>query len=102
MIKQRQRDELEDFLLVPERQNRNILKFCEEMAELSEVLLKWVNKEDKNKPPISKIIEEMGDVAFRGDIVMQQFDIEEEVFDRHSEKEEQVYNYYLEKTKEKA
>jgi NTP pyrophosphatase (non-canonical NTP hydrolase) len=101
-LRQKQRDELKRVLLAPERHERNILKLCEEMAELQEVLLKYVNKREDARPPVSKIIEELGDVIFRGQVIADQFDIEENVNERIEEKEEQVYNYYLTKQMEKA
>lgn len=97
MIRQKQRDELHKYLLAPERTERNMLKLCEEMAELQEVILKWVNKTPENRPPLSKLIEEGGDVLFRLEILAYAFDIEYDINTRKDEKEEQVYNWYLAK-----
>lgn len=84
-------------LLQPERHERNLLKLCEEMAELSEVLLKYVNKGEGAKPKVEKIVEELGDVFFRSAVLIRQFDIEDEVLDRTDEKMKQIYEYYQEK-----
>jgi NTP pyrophosphatase (non-canonical NTP hydrolase) len=82
MIGEEQTSELLQFLLEPKRHERNILKLCEEMAELQEVLLKYVNKTPENRPSLDKIVEEMGDVIFRAIILTKQFEIEEEVEER--------------------
>jgi NTP pyrophosphatase (non-canonical NTP hydrolase) len=102
MIKQTQRDELLGFLLDPQRHERNILKLCEEMSELQEVLLKYVNKKAEGKPSITKIVEELGDVLFRSAILSKQFDIEEVVLERAMDKEQQVYEYFTAKQTEKV
>lgn len=81
----------------PERHERNVLKLCEEMAELSEVLLKYVNKGGDNKPKTEKIVEELGDVIFRAAVIIRQFDIRNQVLDRGNFKMEQLHNYYLNK-----
>jgi len=94
---QNQVEALEEVLLNPKRHERNILKLCEEMSELGEVLLKYVNKNKDNKPPIEKIIEELGDVFFRGTVIVEQFDIEEPVINRIDEKRKQLYDYYIKK-----
>jgi NTP pyrophosphatase (non-canonical NTP hydrolase) len=102
MITEEQKEELLGFLLEPKRHERNILKLCEELSELGEILLKYVNKNAANKPPISKIVEELGDVFFRANVLAEQFDITDDILERMDKKGEQVYQYYLEKTKEEA
>lgn len=43
----------------------NYLKLLEELAELTEVIIKRVNKQIQYKPSMEKIIEETGDVLIR-------------------------------------
>jgi NTP pyrophosphatase (non-canonical NTP hydrolase) len=82
------------FLTTEDRRQMNLLKLAEELAELSEVVLKYVNKADGNKPPVDKLTEEIGDVFFRSAVVIKQFDIEDPVLDRLDEKGVQLYEYY--------
>jgi NTP pyrophosphatase (non-canonical NTP hydrolase) len=90
-----QKEALRLFLINPERKDRNIMKCTEELIELSEVLIKTLNKNEQNRPPVSKIIEEIGDVIFRTAVIAEQYNIQEEVFDRIDEKAAQLYKYYL-------
>jgi NTP pyrophosphatase (non-canonical NTP hydrolase) len=95
-ITEEQQEELYRFLTQPERRQKNILKALEEMAELSEVLLKSLTKNEDNAPPLSKVVEETGDVIFRLGIMIRQMKIEEETFERLEEKEARVYEWYQE------
>lgn len=56
---------LTDHLAKTNNKIYNKTKFLEELAELSEVILKHINKHPKHKPEISAITEELGDVLFR-------------------------------------
>lgn len=68
----------------------NILKALEEMAELSEVLLKTLTKKDPAyKPTREKLFEELGDVQFRLAIVNRIFG-EDGVNARIEEKQQQI------------
>lgn len=87
-------DKVLAFLTQPDRHEKNILKMCEEMAELSEVLLKYVNKSPENRPSMGKIVEESGDVLFRLVVLIEQFDIEDAVDKRCDEKADQIYEHY--------
>src|SRR6478735_6474280 len=63
-------------------EEKNILKVVEENLELSEVLVKFITKQPEDKPPIEKIIEEMGDVVARIFVLARQKKITEQVQDR--------------------
>jgi len=70
------------------------LKALEEMSELSECLLKSLTKNGKDKPPLSKIIEEMGDVEVRLNILKHKLGIVKEVGKRYAIKSEEIRKYY--------
>lgn len=72
---------------------RTMLKVVEETTELNEVLIKMVTKREDLKPPIDKVIEEMGDVLFRIAVLAKKMDIEGEVEDRFNEKMAQVIRW---------
>ncbi|XAI97367.1 hypothetical protein [Leptolyngbya phage Lbo-JY46] len=76
--------------------DRNILKVVEETTELNEVLIKFLTKKPDLKPPVEKIIEEMGDVIFRMKVVANHFGINEAVNARIKQKAEQVGNWMKE------
>lgn len=57
--------------------NYNVLKALEEMAELSEKLLKSLTKSSELKPTKKEIIEEIGDVQIRLAVLSHQFGAEE-------------------------
>lgn len=69
------------------------LKVLEEASELSEVLVKCVTKRDKDKPPLEKVIEEMGDLHFRMHVLAHHLKIEDLVKDRMQEKADQLKEY---------
>lgn len=64
------------------RHDYNILKLCEELAELQEVMLKYHLKILENKPPMSAIVDEIGDVMIRIGVFAIQNELEEQVEDR--------------------
>lgn len=72
---------MNEFLKVAKYNNPmyNYTKLAEELAELSEVILKCVNKKDEFKPPIGKLIEEAGDVILRLEILIADKNIESDV-----------------------
>jgi len=74
-----------------------IMKMLEECAELSEVLLKTLTKAEGYKPPLEKIIEEMGDVLFRAKALSRKLGIDDEVEARFQEKGVILNNYLTEK-----
>lgn len=71
-------------------QEKNILKVAEECNELAEVMIKYVLKTPELKPPVSKIIEESGDVIFRIKVVAEMLGIWDDIKDRQKEKASQV------------
>lgn len=66
----------------------------EEMAELNEVLIKTLTKEEKLKPSIDKIIEEAGDLKFRLEVVIDKLQIKDQVDQRFQEKSEQINEWF--------
>lgn len=61
--------------LTPEQ---NVLKLIEELIELQEVMIKYLTKSEAFKPKKEKMIEEMGDVIFRMNIVCDMLGIKRE------------------------
>lgn len=62
---------IEELARVNER-DYNILKFAEELIELSEQLIKSVNKKGSPKAPTDdQIIDELSDVALRGHVYIE-------------------------------
>jgi NTP pyrophosphatase (non-canonical NTP hydrolase) len=70
------------------------LKVIEESSELIEVLIKRVTKSQDLKPPVEKVIEEMGDVIFRMAILAKKLGIEKDVAARIDEKSEQISKWF--------
>lgn len=71
----------------------NLIKTCEELAELQEVLLKRIVKEGGPKsPPNSSIIEEIGDVQIRLDILKEIFG-SDKVTERINQKSKKYISY---------
>lgn len=70
------------------------LKVAEECSELTEVLIKIVTKSERFKPPLDKVIEEMGDVWFRSEILMRKLGIRDQVMQRFHEKGANVAKWY--------
>jgi NTP pyrophosphatase (non-canonical NTP hydrolase) len=73
---------------------RHMMKVLEEFAELSEVLIKTLNKEEKYRPPMAKIIEEMGDVIYRVNNLAKALGITEQVNKRIEAKTAQINEWY--------
>jgi NTP pyrophosphatase (non-canonical NTP hydrolase) len=76
---------------------KNILKVVEETTELNEVLIKFLTKSPELKPPIAKIIEEMGDTIFRMKVIATHFKINDEVNNRVKEKAAQLEEWMSQK-----
>ena len=74
------------------------LKALEEMAELSEILLKSLTKREAMRPPIAKVIEEGGDVLYRLKVLFKSLDIEKQIEKRVQEKAE-IMNRWLKEQK---
>ena len=79
--------------------DRTILKVVEESMELNEVLVKTITKRQDLKPPVEKIIEEMGDLSFRMNVLALKLGIMREVKQREREKFEQVSQWVAENKK---
>lgn len=68
-------------------------KLMEELAELSEVVVKSYIKVEGHKPPIEKVVEEIGDVLLRIDIIIRRLNIEEAVTERIENKLKKLTGY---------
>lgn len=86
-----------DLLVKHIGQDFNILKVVEECAELQEVMIKYLTKNENLKPPLSKIYEEMGDVIFRIIVVSKALGIEDEVQGRIEYKSQMMYDWAVNK-----
>ena len=73
----------------------NRLKLCEELTELTEVLLKYNNKVEAYKPDESKIVEEMGDVILRWFVLVFQMDVEDEIAARVEGKCKKLFKHFV-------
>lgn len=75
--------ELINTLVKTNNSNYNLIKACEELTELQEVLLKKIIKSGSPKEPSDKsIIEEIGDVQIRLDILKKlfgEYEVEERI-----------------------
>lgn len=76
--------------------NFNYVKLAEELAELSEVVLKRYIKKEKNKPPLYKIVEEAGDVILKLRILSRMEDISDDINKRVLFKTEKLLGYIKE------
>lgn len=70
--------------------DKTLLKVAEECNELAEVMIKRVIKQEKYRPPIEKLTEEMGDVLFRVLVAAKALGNEEQVKQRVADKSKQV------------
>jgi NTP pyrophosphatase (non-canonical NTP hydrolase) len=73
----------------------NILKVVEECAELQEVMVKYLTKNESLKPKMEKLSEEMGDVIFRIMVAAKMLGIEDEVQGRMDFKAKQLYTWVV-------
>lgn len=74
--------------------NYNLVKLSEELFELGEVVMKLNNKSLANQPPIAKLIEELGDVKLRIEILSISLNIKPEVKQRVKKKCTELREYY--------
>ena len=74
----------------------NHSKLLEEVLELSEVLIKMINKSGSKAPPKEKLIEELGDVLFRAEVLILKEGLTEKVQERIENKIEQLTGYLIE------
>lgn len=86
-----------DKLISVTTEENTILKLCEELAELQEVLLKYLNKSPKEKPLLSKIVKEISDVEFNLIVLKSRLGLHSFVANNIAEKEKQVTKWYEEK-----
>lgn len=92
-----QAHKLFDFLALTNKNRFNLTKFAEELTELNELCLKYVNKHKEYKPTKDKFIEEIGDVIMRMDVLMKMFGItKEEIHTRVLYKANKILQYIKE------
>ena len=68
----------------------NHSKLLEELLELSEVLIKMINKTENKQPKQEKLVEEVGDVLLRLEVLIIRENIQEEVSKRINNKIKQL------------
>ena len=71
----------------------NYIKLGEELAELSEVVIKRFLRKDPHKPPLAKIVEECGDVLLRIRILSAMEGLDDEINERQNQKKEKLLKY---------
>lgn len=76
----------------------NHSKLLEECLELSEVLVKMINKHKDKQPSKEKLVEELGDVLFRAEILIIKEGLHEDIQTRVNEKVAQLKPYMENKT----
>lgn len=87
-----------DFISARNDPKYNMTKLAEELTELSELILKSVNKKPEHKPDLSHIIEEIGDVSLRLYVYISANGISSEQIDeRIIEKSNRFLSYIKEK-----
>lgn len=74
----------------------NHTKLLEELLELSEVIVKMINKKVGKQPPIEKLVEELGDVLLRCDILIHKEGIKDAVEARINDKIASLEGYLAE------
>lgn len=74
----------------------NILKACEELTELQELLLKYLNKTPEKRPSLDDVAKEAADVMLRVGIMAQAFGIETECGEATEAKLAKLVKYYQE------
>jgi hypothetical protein len=90
-------EDLPEILLKENDPRFNILKFCEELTELQEKLLKYLTKTPEKRPSKKEIVDEFGDMALRGAVVLEQLEIDDDDIDaRVEEKAEKLLAWYKE------
>ena len=86
MIENRTNKEIIDIIVSHNSEEYDLLKLAEECTELSEVLIKMVTKPNRKEEKIPHLIEELGDVKLRMDILVSKLNVEEEVYIRVNSK----------------
>jgi len=76
----------------------NHSKLLEECLELSEILVKMINKHKDKQPSKEKLVEELGDVLFRAEVLIIKEDLQKEVQSRINTKVAQLTPYMENKT----
>ena len=72
-------EEIIDYLAKENSAKNNLGKLAEECAELLEVLLKCMTKQEDKQPKREKIIEELSHVIFRAQVYIVQNNLEDEI-----------------------
>lgn len=71
----------------------NYIKLAEELAELQEVIIKRYLKKEAFKPPMAKVIEEVGDVVLRLKVLSRMEGIAVPIANRVNEKSTKLLSY---------
>lgn len=97
MIENRTNREIIDNIVSLNQEDYDLLKLAEECTELSEVLIKMVTKPNRREERMGHLIEEMGDVGVRMDILQARLGVSKEVDKRYQEKLDYIHNNTLNK-----
>ena len=90
-------EEIIDYLAKENSAKNNLGKLAEECAELLEVLLKCMTKQEDKQPKREKIIEELSHVIFRAQVYIVQNNLEDEITNSIEQKSIQLQKYIKEK-----
>lgn len=84
--KNRTNREIINIIVSHNSEEYNLLKLAEECTELSEVLIKMVTKPNRREEKIPHLIEELGDVKLRLDVLITKLDLDKKVTERYNSK----------------
>lgn len=96
--------EMIEWLCNNKTKEKNLGKLGEECAELLEVVLKMMTRDEGMKPPMEKLVEELGDVTYRARVFIKQNGLEQAILDRWAFKSKQlseIYNKQNDESKDK-
>jgi len=92
--------EMIEWLCNNKTKEKNLGKLAEECAELLEVILKMMTRSEDMKPPLEKLVEELGDVTYRARVFIKQNGLEQAIMDRWAFKSKQLHEIYNKKDDE--
>ena len=89
--------EIIEYIVSLNTEDYDLLKLAEEATELSEVLIKMVTKPNRRIERMDHLVEEMGDVKVRMDILQARLGVSKDVDKRYQEKLDYIHNNTLNK-----
>lgn len=82
--------EIIDDIVSHNSEDHDILKLAEECTELSEVLIKMITKPNRREERMPHLIEELGDVEVRLDILKRRLGLTKDIAKRYESKLEYI------------